>query len=300
MSIIDKNPIPSFQISNSKVNNSIINTNNSDFLIKECNENSNIDSNNRSSLDSIFNQKSPYNYPALIICNDAKRTNSNNDIYQKYSDVIYDECGNRFNMRNLKDSAGLLQAGYSKNIDLDSQLKNINFYADKCYYNNWKMYPTEDKCNPLKYNSKLLYPNYEAVGGNDYNSSGACLDCCTEAPNDTNTIDINCENDVRKRYDFSRQKLQKESCIKPADWTYFKHAPTPDINNIAKFPNEKRNLELLNTINKDLKHDYYQFFEENKCRIFPQQRLFNNVTKRSMLPTHHNLEDMGPKYKCSN
>ena len=36
--------------------------------------------------------------------------------------------------------------------------------------------------------------------------------------------------------------------------------------------------------------------ENTKCNIFPQQRLFNNVTKRSMLPTHHNLQDVGPKY----
>lgn len=295
MSIIDKNPQPSFKIYNSKVNNSIINNNNTDFLIKECNENTNIDSNNRTELDLVFNNKSPYNFPALIICDDVKRENSSTDIYQKYSDVIYDECGNRFNMRNLTNSAGILQEGYSKNIDLDSQLKNINFYADKCYYNKWKMLPTDDKCNPLQYNSKLLYPNYEAVGGNEYNSSGACLDCNIPEP-----VDINCNNNIRKRYDFTKQKLQKESCIKPADWTSFKHAPTPDINNIAQFPNEKRNLELLNTINKGVQHDYYQYFEENKCKIFPQQRLFNNVTKRSMLPTHHNLEDMGPKYKCSN
>jgi len=295
MSIIDKKPIPTFQICKSNVNNSIINKN-SNFLIKDCNENFNLDTNNRSSLDTIFNQKSPYNFPALIICDDVKRTNSNDDIYQKYSDVIYDECGNRFNIRNLKDAAGLLQEGYSRNIDLDSHLKNINFYADRCYYNKWKMLPTDDKCNPLKYNYKLLNPNYEAVGGNEYNSSGACLEC--DIPPEP--TDINCDNNIRKRYDFSKQKLQKESCIKPADWTSFKHAPTPDIKNLANFPNEKRNLELLNTINKGIKHDYYQFFEQNKCQIFPQQRLFNNVTKRSMLPTHHNLEDMGPKYICSN
>ena len=29
---------------------------------------------------------------------------------------------------------------------------------------------------------------------------------------------------------------------------------------------------------------------------FPQQRVFNNVTKRSMLPTTYNLEDIAPKY----
>ena len=52
----------------------------------------------------------------------------------------------------------------------------------------------------------------------------------------------------------------------------------------------------MNSINRDAKHDYYQFFENNKCQIFPQQRVFNNVTKRSMLPTTYNLEDIAPKY----
>ena len=298
MSVIDKNPTPTFLLYNSKVNNSLINSKNSNFLIKECNENVNLDTNNRNELDLIFNQESPYKFPPLIICEDVKRTNNNNDIYQKYSDVIYDECGNRFNMRNLTNSAGLLQEGYSRNIDLDSQMKNINFYADRCYYNKWKMLPNDDsldKCNGLKHNALLLSPNYEAVGANEYNSSGACLDCDAPA-----TTDINCENDVRKRYDFTKQKLQNKSCIKPADWVSFKHAPTPDINNMSKFPNEIRNLHLINTINRGVQHDYYQFFEQNKCQIFPQQRLFNNVTKRSMLPTTHNLNDIGPKYICTN
>jgi hypothetical protein len=46
-------------------------------------------------------------------------------------DVITDECGNRFNIRNQHDSAGILQAGYSANIDLDSHLKNINYLPDR-------------------------------------------------------------------------------------------------------------------------------------------------------------------------
>ena len=69
---------------------------------------------------------------------------------------------------------------------------------------------------------------------------------------------------------------------------------------MSNFPNEKRNLQLLNTINKGIQHEYYQFFEQSKSQVFPQQRLFINVTRRSMLPSHHNLEDMGPKYKCTN
>ena len=177
MTSLLNNNIASYHVSNKPNNPSIIdnNHNQNNFLINECNDNMNLDG-TRAELDSIFYQKSIYNFPQLIICDDVKRNNQNTNIYKNYSDIIYDECGNRFNMRNLKDSAGLLQAGYSRNIDLDSQLKNINFYADRCYYNKWKMNPSDDKCNPLKYNAKLLYPNYKAVGGNDYNSSGACLE----------------------------------------------------------------------------------------------------------------------------
>ena len=347
-------------ISNKTINNnpSLINKNNNynDFLVNECNENMNLDG-TRAELDNVFFQKSIYNFPPLIICDDVKRNNQNSNVYKNYSDVIYDECGNRFNMRNLKDSAGLLQEGYSKNIDLDSHLKNINYYADKCYYDNWKLSPNEpslDKCHGLKHNERILSLNYAPVGRDiiskglcntsqstepsEYTSNPTATHNTTPTPTSTPTStptrtsnntpisthiptsrstptstltstststptstsnqskDLNCDNNIRKRYDFANQKLQKESCIKPADWTSFKHSETPNIDNISKFPNEKRTLELLNTINKDVQHDYYQFFEENKCMIFPQQRLFNNVTKRSMLPTHHNLEDIGPKY----
>ena len=300
MAAINTKPNPTFKPYNTKLNTSIINKNNTEFLIKDCNGNINIDGNNRSELDILFNQESPYKYPALIICND-KLVQQNRDILQKYSDVIYDECDNRFNMRNLTNSAGLLQAGYSKNIDVDSHLKNINFYADKCYYDNWKMNPNDsklDKCDGLKHNVKILVPDYAPVGRNYADCKGVSSQ---SSPCDmTPPTDLNSETDVKKRYDFSNQKLQKESCIKPADWTYFKNAPTPtlkpDINNLSKFPNEKRTREMLNTINKDVQHDYYKFFENTQCQVFPQQRIFNNVTKRSMLPTHHNLEDMGPKY----
>lgn len=301
MTSLFNNNIASYDIPNKLINNnpSIISKNNN-FLVNECNQNMNLDG-TRAELDNIFYEKSIYNFPYLIICDDVKRNNQNSNIYKNYSDIIYDSCGNRFNMRNLKDSAGLLQEGYSKNIDVDSHLKNINYYADKCYYDNWKLSPTEpslDKCHGLKHNSSLLSLDYAPVG-RDNTYKGICntnSECNTSknVPNPTN--DSNCDNNIRKRYDFTNQKLQKESCIKPADWISFKHSETPKIDNISKFPNEKRTLELLNTINKDVQHDYYQFFEDNKCMTFPQQRLFNNVTRRSMLPSHHNLEDMGPKY----
>jgi hypothetical protein len=277
-----------------------------DFLIKSCDGNTSIAAVNTTGVDYFFNQESPYKFPPMIICDDAKRLNANDDILQKYSDVIYDECGNRFNIRNMRDSAGLLQAGYSKNIDLDSHMKNINFYNDKCYYDNWKMEPKiQDVCTGLKRNEKVLVPDYTPVGRHYEDTIG---NCAKGAPcNNTPPSDINCEVDVRKRYDFSHNKFKTESCIKPADRVSFKRAIVEDVSNLYKFPNEQRNLELLNsTLNKGLKtndktnqtvqHEYYKFFEDTKCVGFPEQRLFNNITKAKCLPSHHFKGDIGPKY----
>jgi len=281
---------------NFNINPSSINNNNDDFLIKDCNGNFNIN-NNRDSLNNVFNQESPYKYPSIIICNDTKINDQNKNIHKKYSDIIYDKCGNRFNMSNLKDSAGLLQEGYSKNIDVDSHLKNINYYTDKCFYDNWKLSPDDKKlkkCDGLKQNSKILVPNYTPVGRNYDDCFANCnlkVPCHNSPP-----TDFNCAVDVKKRYDFSNHKLQNNSCIKSNDFTYFKKAPSQDINNSCLLPNEQRTTEIMNSINRNVKHDYYQFFENNKCQTFPQQRLFNNVTKRSMLPTTYNLEDIAPKY----
>jgi len=278
------------------MNLSPINNYNDEFLIKDSIGNFNLN-NDRSELNNTFNQESPYKYPALIICNNTKLDSQNKDIHQKYSDIIYDKCGNRFNMSNLTNSAGLLQEGYSKNIDVDSHLKNINYYTDKCYYDNWKLSPNDDmlkSCHGLKENKIILVPNYTPVGKNYEDCFANCnskVPCHNSPP-----TDFNCAVDVKKRYDFSNNKFQAESCIKPADFTSFKKVACPQIYNISKFPNEQRTLEIMNSINRNVKHDYYQFFENNKCQTFPDQRLFNNVTRRSMLPTTYNLEDVGPKY----
>ena len=281
-----------------------------DFLLTKCeyNSNQNITQEN-DSIDRFFNQKTPYNLPSLIISDDIKRINQNSDIYQKYSDVIYDECGNRFNIKNMRDSAGLLQAGYSRNIDLDSHLKNINYYGDKCFYDNWKKSPNSEipTCDGLKRNSQILVPDYTPVGKHYEDCNENCntnTQNTQNPPNPTNTIkckngpptDIGCETNIRNRYDFSHNKFKTESCIKSSDRVSFKHSPQPEIKNSDKFPNAKRDLELVNTINTGVEHEYYKFFEDTKCVVFPQQRLFNNITKAKCLPSHHFIGDIAPKY----
>jgi hypothetical protein len=253
---------------------------------------------NSNNLDFFFNQESPYSsrYPALIICDDSKRANINKNICDKYTDIIRDDCGNRYNIRNLRDSAGILQAGYALNIDLDSHLKNINYYTDKCYYDNWKIAPNTalETCNGLKRNTDILVKNYTPVGRHYEDCRGVCNEDskCDYTP----PTDINCETDVKKRYDFSHNKFQKSSCIKPNEWQYFEKAAKPDLEVLEKYPNGKRNYKLLNSIGQGVQHDYYNFFDKNQCKIFPQERLFNNITKRSMLPNHHNLQGIAPKF----
>jgi len=273
--------------------------NDPDFLIANCNGNTDI-SGDSSGVDYFFNQKSPYNYPKLIICDDSKRINQNADIYLNYSDVIIDSCGNRFNIRNLKDSAGILQVGYSKNIDLDSHLKNINFYNDKCFYDNWKLEPKSilDDCNGLKWNSKILVPDYTPVGRHygDCIGSGECAQKDSATCYNTPPTDLNCETNIRKRYDFSHNTFQTESCIKPADWVSFKKEPVTGIYNLDNYPDTQRSLDLLNTINSGYKYDYYKFFEDSKCINNPAQRLFNNNTSRKSTPNHHNIYNIQPKY----
>jgi len=285
---------------NNQINNFNQKEFDTDFMISQFDGNTNIAGDGKA-VDFFFNQETPYKFPPLIICDDSKRNNQNIDIYQKYSDVIMDECGNRFNIRNLRDSAGLLQKGYSTNIDLDSHLKNINFYNDKCYYDNWKMAPkiSQDPCDPLKRNSKLLVPDYTAVGKHYGDCIGNCSSNTSNASptcNNTPPTDINCETDVRKRYDFSHNKFQTESCIKPSDFVSFKRAPVPDVGNLGLYPSEKRNLKLLDTVNNGIQHDYYKFFDNTKCIVYPQQRLFNNITKANCLPNNHFRGDIGPKY----
>ena len=92
----------------------------------------------RSYLDYFFTQDTPYKFPHLIICNDPKQEYQNKKICNNYLGIIEDSNKNRFNIRNLNSSGSGLQEGYSRNIDVDSHLKNINYYTNKCETFNYK------------------------------------------------------------------------------------------------------------------------------------------------------------------
>ena len=272
---------------------------------------------NINNLDVFFNKDIQNKFPPVIICNDIKNANQSEDIYKKYMDVITDECNNRFNIHDTRSSAGILQAGYSANIDLDSHLKNINYYKDKCYYDNWKLAPNSKTydCLGINRNATILTPDYTPVGRN-YNDS-LCVNITNKTNTNTNNVsgnnnnnnnnnpkwntpptDINCETNIRKRYVFDNNKLQKETCIKPNEWKPFIKVTASnniELNNRASNNTETNNIsnttkrlqKIVNTITPNQQHDYYKFFDNNNCTVYPNQRLFNNITKMSMLPNHH-------------
>ena len=125
----------------------------------------------RTEINSFFNQPSPIppSMPSLIICQDklvkqnkqiqeynllsSKNQNQNQDNFANinYSELsknnlneINNECLLPMNVKS-HNNAPELQKGFSANIDVDSELKRINHYDDKCFYDNYKV-------NPKKFN----------------------------------------------------------------------------------------------------------------------------------------------------
>jgi hypothetical protein len=98
----------------------------------------------QSSLPEYYPKNSVINHPPLFICND-KLTLQNKDIYQYYMDTRpivvngISGCEEPYNLRSQYSAE--LQRGYARNIDIDSELKRINYYADKCFYDRYKVDP---------------------------------------------------------------------------------------------------------------------------------------------------------------
>lgn len=263
-----------------------------DFNLQNCNS---MLTSNTSSLDAVFNQKTPYNFPDLIICDDSKRRSMNDNIYLFNMDVIHDKCGNTFNLRNQKN-ATQLQQGYARNIDVESELYRINYYADKCYYDNYKVNPKSCDLSPnngLRCNADMIVKDYSVVGQHK-----DCIGNCKLNNRCSNTppTDIDCETDVRKRYNFNNNSFQQPSCLIKGDRKTFEKVNTPNPKDIV-FQSTPRNQMLMCALKtNETKHDYYHFGDDSGRCKWPAQRLFHNITKRSMLPNFHNLTDISPCY----
>jgi hypothetical protein len=214
-------------------------------------------------------------YPQILICEDKKRTQHNEDQLQHYLDnEEINHCGQVFNVRNLNDS-GLLQAGYARNIDLDSELKRINHIDDKCYYDNYKTDPYDvQECNGLYENRNVLVKDYAPVGKDTNYEPSLGQRCDNGNPND------------RNRFNWKKHKINGPNCLNK--FGSFKECATP-----APSPSSVRESLLQKTDNLPV---YYNFNDDKYCADYPCQRVFNNFTKRSTIPNFHNLTDINPMF----
>lgn len=115
------------------------------------------------------------------------------------------------------------------------------------------------------------------------------------------SVDCNSDDDIsnssKTLSHFTSACFQQPSCIKSNEWLEFtKVNVTSPAKSLEKCPNGKRNIDYLNILNSGQKHDYYKFHKDDKCHIFPPQRLFNNITRRSCLPSPHFTQDIAPVY----
>lgn len=93
------------------------------------------DINEKTDLDSFYNQESPNKLPPLIICRDKLiKQNNEQEMYMLNQNYI----------QNQSSSGSELYLGYAENIDIDSELRRINHIRDKCYNDNYKIQHSEE------------------------------------------------------------------------------------------------------------------------------------------------------------
>jgi len=265
------------------------------------------------SLNGSFTNSSIYPYPALIVSGD-KLKQQNADIHQKVMDhevlTINNDpsCKEVFNVRNLNDS-GLLQEGYARNIDLDSELKRINHLTDKCYYDNYKYHPHEaPKGNGLYCHRETLVNDYTHVGQpkcqprGDHQSAIKPGHLQLNEQTRTKYSDNEVQHGCHTRPDYPNEKYDKQCQMvmeKPKS-CLSSFGSFTEVNNISSLPHSAKTLINYKHKQTGDMPKYYKFngdMTENNKKFkqeFPPQRIFNNFTKRSTLPNFHNTFDINP------
>ena len=87
-------------------------------------------------------------HPSLLICKD-KLDKQNKDVINYRTNFELASLGgipkdNHYvHLKNTNIAGILLFEGYSRNIDVDSELRGINKYDNKCFYDNYKIDPSK-------------------------------------------------------------------------------------------------------------------------------------------------------------
>lgn len=262
--------------------------------------------------------------PRLLISAD-RREKQNAGQYQFYMDqdpVIVNKpgCDEPFNVRSLNDAAGL-QKGYSRNIDLDSELRRINHFTDKCFYDSYKFHPDDAPApNGLYCNRDALVKDYSVVGQPSCARTSQPKSGITPAPqqipptepkySSTNRVQYGTNlviggeapNELTRDYtpcNSLLMRLPAATCL--AVGGIPKTFPPCD----SGFGIDTRAQQIINwraAQNHGQVPDYYRFNgdiadqQKRYTANYPCQRLFNNNTKRSSLPNMFNTFDPNPRF----
>jgi hypothetical protein len=251
-------------------------------MISECLN----DINEETGLYLYYNQKSPNKLPTFINCKDKlekQNSNVNNYMLDKvnvnsnmpgmgsYTRYNYDMCNDTLNHllytqnRNNDISTKILKENTLKKPtnpeNYENYVKNIDIESDLKQFNHIR-----DKCfndNFKNKHNKLPFIQHEDI----YNKQNKLL------------------NNIKEKTINNNPLLKtKNNCIKEEDRGSFPKCKNP--------PLPVNHLRGLGTLTSE--PVYYEFSNQEYCRDFPCQKIFNNVTKRSMiLDTSH--RDINPK-----
>lgn len=198
-------------------------------------------------LDQFFPTESINKQPTFMRCH-VPRDNLNNPIYERNKPFTVNTNGKEGcveiihpNNTNLN-----LQNGFGKNIDIDSELKRINRYADKCYQNNYKL-------DPLGRDAQLM------------KSPLVCHDNIFKI-NQTQSYKKSEQNSLLDRNDMPSR------CVNFQKFSSCKNTPMAS-----------KHIEM------------YDFGQSNYCTQYPCQKVWNNVTKRSMSGNHQTPQDLNKR-----
>lgn len=261
-------------------------------------------------------------FPSLLISAD-KREKQNEGQYKFYMDqdpVIVNKpgCEEPFNVRSLNDATGL-QKGYARNIDLDSELRRINHFTDKCFYDSYKYHPDDAPApNGLYCNRDSLVKDYSIVG----------QPSCSRISNPKSGITPAQQQNIihDSKYSSSNRVSYGTNLVVGGDTPGERTRDYTPCNSLGMrlpvatcqptgipqtFPQcdsgfgiDTRAQQIINwraKQNNGQVPEYYRFNgditdqQKRYTANFPCQRLFNNNTKRSSLPNLFNTFDPNPK-----
>ena len=256
------------------------------------------DINDKTDLHLFYNQESPNKLPPLLICKDKLEKqnddvekyilNKNNSVYEggnmgSYTKYNFDMCNDSINHqlyindRDNRISEDILNnkgndlnylnkrhddyKKYASIIDVESDLKQVDLIRDKCFNDNHTL---DRNTSPLN-KHKNIYKKETTL--------------------------LNDIKDKSKNMRYINKQGTDVNCIESQDRTLFKQCNNDEING-----NQLECFNDTNAFKTENEQVYYKFNNQEYCRDFPCQRLFNNITKRSMIPSLNNKYNINPTF----